>query len=87
MSDISIHIRDMVDLHNSNDPNDSQSQWLRDAFDTILSGSNLSFVSIDLSIYYRERKFVNNCINWLLNRRFLFMKHYIVLFTFYIIRI
>ena len=87
MSDSSIHIRDMVDLHNSNDPKDSQSRWLRDAFEAILSGSNLIFVSIDLSIYYRERKFVNNCINWLLNIRFLFMKHYIVLFTFYIIRI
>lgn len=87
MSDSSIHIRDMVDLHNSNDPKDSQSRWLRDAFEAILSGSNLIFVSFNLSIYYRERKFVNNCINWLLNRRFLFMKHYIVLFTFYIIRI
>ena len=63
MSDISIHIRDMVDLHNSNDPNYSQSLWLRDAFEAILSGSNLSFVSFNLSIYYRERKFVNNCIN------------------------
>ena len=63
MSDISIHIRDMVDLHNSNDPNNSQSVWLRDAFEIILSGNNLIFVSFNLSIYYRERKFVNNCIN------------------------
>ena len=63
MSYISIHIRDMVNLHNSNDPNDSQSLWLRDAFEIILSGNNLIFVSFNLSIYYRERKFVNNCIN------------------------
>ena len=63
MSYISIHIRDMVNLHNSNDPNDSQSRWLRDAFEIILSGNNLIFVSFNLSIYYRERKFVNNCIN------------------------
>lgn len=63
MSNSSIHIRGMLDLHNANDPNESQSARLREAFETILSDSNLNFVSFNLSIYYRERQFVNNCTN------------------------
>ena len=52
MSNSSIHIRGMLDLHNANDPNESQSARLREAFKTILSDSNLNFVSFNLSIYY-----------------------------------
>ena len=63
MINSTIHMQGMLDSHNANHPNESQSARLREAFETILSDSNLNFVSFNLSIYYRERQFVNNCTN------------------------